>query len=419
MKIGVYFTPYKEQGGVYSYSVEILEALYNIPGNEYVVISTSPDIPDKYRTSNRFKIIDANTEARKFVISARDFFAGPLALFTGWIINFLNRARLFTLVTPLYRLSNRGYLRLLSKEKLDLVFYPTSSYISFLSDIPSVVTVHDLQHRLNPQFKEVSAGGRWEYREYGFLEIAQKAFRVFVDSVVGREDMVKFYPKSKNRVEILPYLAPSYLDVKISEMEARRATEKFNLPERYIYYPAKFWPHKNHANLIKALRILKKKRLKVDLVLSGSKDADFSSFGEVEKLIKRLGLENQVHYLGYLSDLELSSVYRLAKALVMPTFFGPTNIPILEAWFMGIPVIYSDVRGCRDQLGDAGLLVDPKNPSDIADKIKMVYKSPTLVKKLVERGKKRVRKWTKKDFADTIRKTLSDFKKEYGSSKSN
>lgn len=411
MKIGVYFTPRKEQGGVYSYSIEILEALYNIPGNKYVVIATSPDIPGKYRSSKRFKIIDANTEAREFAISARNFLAGPMSLITGKIVELLNRVRFFNLLTPLYRFSNRGYLKLLEKEKPDLVFYPTSSYISFLSDTPSVVTVHDLQHRVNPQFKEVSAGGRWEYREYGFLEIARKAFKVFVDSEVGKEDMLRFYPKSKGKMVVLPYLFPNYLKTKISLSTAKKAAKSLKLPEEFIYYPAKFWPHKNHVRLVKAINILKKKGIRVDLVLSGSKDADFSSFAEVQRLTKKLELESQIHYLGYLSDLELSAVYKLSKALVMPTFFGPTNIPVLEAWAMGIPVLYSDIRGCREQLGDAGLLFNPKNPADIANKIGMIYKNPKLAKSLTEKGRKRVRMWTRSDFERTIEMTINDFKK--------
>lgn len=419
MKIGVYFTPRKDQGGVYSYTVEILEVLHQIPENQYIVFTTSPDIPDKYKKLSNFKVINVNSGSRNLIVKGRNFILGSVSIAAGLVIKFLNNLKLFNLLTPFYKFSNRSYIRLLQKVKPDLMIYPTSSYLSFLTKIPALVTVHDLQHRLNPQFKEVSAGGMWEYREYGFINIARNAFRVFVDSEVGKKQMIKFYPASKGKIVVLPYLAPDYLNSRISITTAKRVIKKLNLPEKYIYYPAKFWPHKNHANLIKSLAVLNKEGLKVNLVLSGSKNADFSSFNDVEKLTKDLDLKSQIQYLGYLSDLELSAVYKLATALVMPTFFGPTNIPVLEAWTMGIPVLYSDIEGCREQLGNAGLLINPKDHKDIANKIKKVYKSPALRKSLVAKGKIRVGKWTRLDFTNTIKATIKEFKNNYDSSKSN
>lgn len=413
MRVGIYFTPSKGQGGVYQYSVEILDALSKIKGNTYVIISTSSDIPDKIKQLKNFKIINVHSKSRDMALLTRNFLAGPMALATAVIINALYKLKLFEILTPTYRFSQKQYIEIIEKEKLDLMFYPTSSDLSFLASVPAVVTVHDLQHRLNPKYKEVSAGGRWEYREYGFINIAKSAFRIFVDSPVGKKHMLRYYKRSKGKNTILSYLPPSYLDPKVGKKYIEIISKKLKLPKKYIFYPGKFWPHKNHMNLIKALGILNKDGLKVDLVLTGSKAADFSTYDDVMALAKKIGVLNQVHYLGYVNDKELSVIYKNSTALVMPTAFGPTNIPVLEAWLMGTPVVYSDIEGCRDQLGDAGLLINPDKPKDIAAKIRKIYNDKSLQNSLARKGKKRLKEWnTRTKFRATVRKVIQDFKRQ-------
>lgn len=70
----------------------------------------------------------------------------------------------------------------------------------------------------------------------------------------------------------------------------------------------------------------------------------------------------------------------------MPTFFGPINIPQLEAFALGCPVITSNIYGIPEQVGDAALLVDPKNPEDIAEKIGKVWTDKKLGNSLIEKG---------------------------------
>jgi glycosyltransferase involved in cell wall biosynthesis len=74
----------------------------------------------------------------------------------------------------------------------------------------------------------------------------------------------------------------------------------------------------------------------------------------------------------------------------MPTFFGPTAIPPVEAWSLGCPVITSDIRGIREQMGDAALLVDPRSVESIAAGIVRVWKEQALRKELVARGRERL-----------------------------
>ena len=412
MRIGIYFTPSRDQGGVYTYSVAILEALSQIKHHRCVIISTSPDIPDKYINNKRFTLIDLHSRAREFSLKTRDYISYLLAKLAPWLTKVLYRFKIYHFLTPIYRLTMMSQIKIIDDLNLDLIFYPTSSNLSFLANTPAIVTVHDLQHRLNPQFPEVSAGGRWEHREYGFININKNAYRILVDSIIGKEDWLKFYPTKSERVVVLPYLPPSDMETNLKPSLIRQTVKDLNLPSHFIYYPAKFWPHKNHLNLLKSLVYLKKKGKKVNLVLTGSKEADFSSYKEVEHYAKKNHISEQIHYLGLVTKTQLSVLYKLADALVMPTFFGPTNIPVLEAWIMGTPVVYSNIRGCREQLGNAGLLVDPKKPKEISTAITQIYaKNQHIRQKLVKNGRIRVLLWTQEGFTDRISAIIKDFAK--------
>lgn len=412
MRIGIYFTSTKLHGGVYQYSVAFLEALSRINKNNYVIVSTSKDLPEKFYKRKNFKIINIFVGRHPFSLKLHNLLSSAATVFFYILIDIFYKLRLSDWITPIYKLSQQNIINIFEEENLDLIFYPTSFNLSFLVNIPSVVAFHDLQHKLNPQFKEVSARGIWENREYGYTNVSKNAFRIFVDSEIGKEDVESCYGTDLEKIVVLPYLCPSYLNTKISLRKVDHIINSLRLPKKYIFYPAKFWPHKNHKNLMKAIGLLKKEGRLVNLVLTGSKDADFSTFNEVFSLIKRLGIEKQIYYLGYVESEELSAIYKRSTALVMPTYFGPTNIPILEAWAMGTPVITSDIRGCRDQLGNAGLLVNPNKPRDIARKVWKIYTNEDLRLNLSGKGKKKVKKWSLNDFTLVIKKVIEDFKSE-------
>ncbi len=408
MKIAVNFTASPNQGGVYQYSVSFLETLTTIPGHHYYIIADKAQIPSQFIHSKQFKLIPPDNKSlvnRLGLISDYLIFRILPQVIGRDLHRFLH-----PLLTVVFKINHFSTIKLLRKLKPDLILEPVATGISILTDIPTIVAIHDIEHRTRPKFKEITAKGIWEHREYLYSQITPRAFRILVDSQTGKEDLIRFYKVPSQKLVILPFLPPSYLEPKPSISLIKSVSAKFNLPKDYIFYGAKFWPHKNHLNLVKAIGILKKQGLtKLHLVLSGTKDADFSSYPRVAEEIKKQKLSEKVHFLGYLSGSELSVVYKKALALVMPTFLGPTNIPVYEAWLMGTPVIYSDIRGPRDQLGDAGLLIDPKSPSAIAKQIKKIYKDEKLRRTLINRGYRRLRRWTPSDFSVKLKETIADF----------
>lgn len=407
MRIGLVFTMRKTNGGAYQYALTFLDALKNNRRHQYFIFNFTHDLPEEYKKFDNFEVIEMtgpppsppHEEGRK----GRSKFVRTKIL----LHNILLRLHLFSLLKSLTKLSQKNTLEKILSKKLDLIIFTMSHKLAFLLDIPTIVPIHDLQHRLNPQFPEVSSGKIWLEREYLYSQITERAWRILVDSQIGKEDVLKYYKIDPKKIEILPFLPPNYLSSQINESSHQEFLAK--LPRKFLFYPAQLWPHKNHENIIHAMGLLKKNGQRVDIVLSGSKKEKWNTFDYLMKLASNLGVRDQIHYLGFVSNEEMSLLYKKSTALIMATFFGPSNIPILEAWKLGCPVLYSDIRGCREQAGDAALLFDPTNAEDIAKKIQQIWTDENLRQDLISKGTARLNLWTPEMFGDKINKVINQF----------
>ncbi|MEO0250507.1 MAG: glycosyltransferase family 1 protein [candidate division WOR-3 bacterium] len=298
----------------------------------------------------------------------------------------------------------------------ELVFYPAPTPLAFEAGIPYVMAIHDLQHRLQPEFPEVSADGEWEAREYLFRNGARHATLLLADSEVGKEDILNCYGPygvTADRVKVLPFLPACYLSTHVPGEEQQRVLAAHAVPARFLFYPAQFWPHKNHARIVQALELLRQRSgERIPIVFCGSRADKLreQTYQEIVRLIRQLDLQQQIHFLGHVPDADMSVLYAAATALVMPTFFGPTNIPVLEAWAFGCPVITSDIRGIREQVGDAGLLVDPRSPEAIANAIFRVWTDGALRNALAERGRHRLALYGPSDYRARLLDILAEAK---------
>lgn len=293
---------------------------------------------------------------------------------------------------------NRRLRNFLCSFDVSLMLYPAPSFYSFEAGIPYLTAVHDLQHRLQPEFPEVSAEGEWFRREYLFANSVHFASGVLVDSEVGKEDVLNCYGDliSAEKVFPLPYTCALEVNSYRNVQQNRSVKEKYQLPDKYLYYPAQFWLHKNHARLIHALHNLRVEYgLEIPLVLTGSNTGPRHErrdlvFQNCVTLSRQLGVADLIHYLGYVPEEDVPALYSMAVALVFPTFFGPTNIPIIEAWHFDCPVITSDIRGVREQVGDAALLVDPFSAESIQQGMLLLWQDEKKRMDLIEKGRKKI-----------------------------
>jgi glycosyltransferase involved in cell wall biosynthesis len=278
---------------------------------------------------------------------------------------------------------------------IDLILQLSPGSNTFSLRMPFVVPIFDLNHRLQPEFPEVSDAGEFDRREYHYINTCRFATLVLVDSEVGKADVLRFYGSfiTDDRIRILPYYPPIVRNPVPSGEDCARVAAKYHLPERYFFYPAQFWRHKNHALILRALRLIADETCEALPVVFCGSYSDYyraCNFKEMIALIDELCLGDRVHYLGLVPDTDMPALYTMSVGLVMPTFFGPTNIPPFEAWHYGRPVICSNIRGIREQIGDAGLLIDPRSPADLAQAMLKLWHDGSLGAKLAEAGRLRL-----------------------------
>ncbi|MCU0596541.1 MAG: glycosyltransferase [Desulfobacterota bacterium] len=138
-------------------------------------------------------------------------------------------------------------------------------------------------------------------------------------------------------------------------------------------------------------------------VFVGSKKNGYLSTME---LVHRLHLTSKVHFLGYVPDIDMPELYRRARALLMPTYYGPTNIPPLEAMALGCPVAASRIYGMPEQLGEAALYFDPGSVGQIAEAMKRLWTDDSLCRELSSRGLTRSSRWNQSHFNQKLREIL-------------
>ena len=187
---------------------------------------------------------------------------------------------------------------------------------------------------------------------------------MLVDSEVGKGQILENFNCRPERIRVLPYTVPFYIRRKLFAQSDQLPSIK----APYFFYPAQYWSHKNHGRLLQAFQKLLKVDPKVQLVLAGSAG---NHYDHVQRAIQQLGLEENVLQLGYVENGEMVALYRKALALVFPTFFGPTNIPPLEAMALGCPILVSDIYGMREQLGEAAHYFNPRSVDSIYDSMRL------------------------------------------------
>jgi len=269
--------------------------------------------------------------------------------------------------------------------------------------VPYLCTVFDLQHRYQPFMPEVSSNGYWERWEAKYRHILNRATFVVTGTVVGRDEIVNYYQVPPDRILMLPHPTPRFA----LEAPADSPAPDDGHADPFFLYPAQFWPHKNHVTLLEALAIVRHELgEKLSVVLVGS-DQGNQSF--VQSRARELNVADYVTFCGVVSRPRLIELYRRALALTYVSTCGPENLPPLEAFALGCPVIASDIPGAAEQLADAAMLYPATNAAALAKAMVRISQDVHLRQSLVERGRIRARKHSSAGFASGILAAIDSF----------
>jgi len=294
--------------------------------------------------------------------------------------------------------------RAADKAQADFVWFIATGV--HFTDRPFMTVVWDLQHLVTPWFPEMSSGGKWDQRDLSLGWFLRRAAFVVTGTRRGAEELERYYQLTTERIVLLPHPTPRFA-LRAEVAPNPEALNKLGISGRFLLYPAQFWAHKNHVNLLLALKSLDKDfGQHMELVLVGS---DKGNLAHVKAQVTSLGLEQKVRILGFVSRSDLLLLYRNAFALVYVSMCGPENLPPLEAFALGCPVVAARVPGAEEQLGDAVLFCDPADPKDIARSVARLHEDETLRAELIRKGDKRARKWTSTQYVEGVFSALDRF----------
>ena len=253
----------------------------------------------------------------------------------------------------------------LKLNKIDLVYYLAPNLYPL--NYPFIATHWDLGHKTMFAFPEVSMKKKFEKREFYHRTTLQNAFAIFVESEQSKKELIHYERINEERIFVLPLFPGKVIELNIGYEEQRNILMKWKLTKgEFYFYPAQFWAHKNHYGLILAFKKVSSIYPDLKLVLSGS---DKGNLDYIKNIVAQNNLTDKIVFTGFVSDEEIFTFYKNTISLVMPTYLGPTNMPLLEAYALRCKVLCSDLVGHREQMKETAIYFNPKDENDISEKM--------------------------------------------------
>jgi glycosyltransferase involved in cell wall biosynthesis len=376
-RVGLFLGVEPKAGGMFQYAQSLLQALKILSEQDCEVIVA-------------YVGRDWNLHLASCPFKSRKVLAGKWGLMLARVLLGTRAPIRFTRIISFFFNPISWHLRALS---CDLWIFPAQDAIGYQISVPALVTIHDLMHRYEPNFPEVVKGQRYLIREHRFKNLALYSKGVLVDSEVGQQHVLESYGVDRDKVFPLPFVAN---EIDVCLLENSDLEKKFKLPKKFLFYPSQFWAHKNHKRMILAAASVKENCPDLHIVFTGALEHEYQ---KIKDLVYEIKMDDKVTFCGYVKDAELPMFYLKARALVMPTFFGPTNIPPLEALKYSCPMAVSSIYGMPAQLRDAALYMDPNSEESIAQAMEQLWNNDKICQRLKRAGADVLADWNMSSFS--------------------
>ena len=323
MKIGINLLNISSDyvGGINTYAIGLLEGFGKLKDNfnkfNLYVTPENERLFKSFELDYRFKII---------VLRNYD------SLFKRRVIWKTKMWNLPLLHVKLSNLLYRSVSKKLSEEN-EIVYFPNTVIFPYNYSVPTVLSMHDIQQTHYPEFFKSE---EIRDRKISYESSAKNLTFLQASSKFMKDDFLRyFYFLSDNQVVTIPEGVD--IDKFRNSRDSKYLYEKYGIPNKFIYYPAQLWFHKNHIVILKALKKIKEKEgLEIPLILTGAEYSAAESIFEYVKVNKL-----KVYYLGKVPFYDLVSLYQSAKIMVTAVLYESSSLPVLEAAAAGTPIIAS------------------------------------------------------------------------------
>ena len=364
MKIAVVGEQSRKGGGHYHQSLKTYKILSNIKKFKFVFLTIN--------SKNKNDEIDED-----FINYKTNFIDQLFFLFYS--------SKIFKSLLKKFKIQNK-FEKFIKKRKIDFIIFLGCSRLSLFCDKINYATyIYEFHHIFRPDLPEYKGWSGFDFREDLLKTNVKKSLSLIVDTQKKAEDLIKYYNCYEKKINIIP-LSPniSALEKDSQELCSKNIDNYISTNNEYFFYPAQYWPHKNHYYILSAVQSLNTRYNKsAKFVFTGYKKNNFQYLNEKAK---EFNLTNQITFFEYLSDEDIKVLYKNCKALIMPSLVGYSSLPLYESFYFEKPVFYS-----KDLL-DTSLQkfvneIDLKDPNNLSDEINNFDKNINRINEKVKIAK--------------------------------
>jgi len=231
--------------------------------------------------------------------------------------------------------------------------------------VPFIVTMHDVQEL---HFPENFTPAQRATRAVHYWKAMEKAGKVIVSFNHVKEDLIKFFDLPPDKIHVCPIPFRSISLREPTPAASRSYDEKYERLKPFLLYPSHTWRHKNHIQLLRALKEVQLRHLpNLRLVCTGGINHHYHR--EVLAQAKMLGLEDSVFFAEIVPEDELCWLYRHTALVTIPTKYEAGSFPLFEAILLGTPVICSDVTSLPETINDRRFVFNPDDVEALSNLI--------------------------------------------------
>lgn len=352
MRIGIALYSFYEPeyvGGVQTYVHSLLKSLLELKTDDHYVLLIRKEATQHF--TDLLKPWNIDLSRVEFIAVPIDANASHLLLDAANIRNFLNGLSLDVIHFPIHWMHPQGI------------------------DVPTVLSPHDIQH---VHFPHYLSNEELKFREQFTYTSCKCATAIVTQSQFIKHDLVQQFNLHPEKINVVQVAADEIFHKPVTQLDLQQVRTTYLLPDRFIYYPAQLWPHKNHVRLIRALGSMRRDDHEIPLVLTGSKQTGYDA---IAREVTEQGLSRQVLFLGAIPFDRLPALYKLSHGVIAPSLYEGSSFPVLEAFATGTPVIASNIPPVRELIGKEDFLFDPQDEEEMAEKIRRLWVEDSFYEK--------------------------------------
>lgn len=270
----------------------------------------------------------------------------------------------------------------------ELFFHPVDKFFAsnaaplfFKGEL--IATIHDLGFYKNPELYHPLER---IYQKIAHTLLINRADKIITPSQNTADDVVKYFPKAKNKIKVI-YHGYNRDEFKVlNETEKQIVKTKYNLPDKFLLYIGRLETKKNIQNLLRAFTILQ--HTDYHLVLAG-RPGNYG-YRDIVELANHHSIKDRVHFFGYVAQADYPVILASCDVFVFPSLFEGFGMPLLEAAACGVPLAVSDLPVLREVADSVALYFDPHQPAEIAKIIDSLLSNDTLRQQMISAGLEKV-----------------------------